>query len=186
MTDPYAGKSYAANPYAANRSAAEFALDRSEGMDRPSVVDSVAAVIDQMTFQAKTAALAGLPAALLSPPPELAEGRSPEWERVRREHLAARPVCEACGNPNGPEVHHVFPFHLYPKWELEPWNLFTLCRVHHLVFGHLMDWKNYNPWVILDAGAYRERFAANLNVHAYSEAVARRMIDSQLRTHPLT
>jgi 5-methylcytosine-specific restriction enzyme A len=98
-----------------------------------------------------------LPGELLAKPPEVDDHRSPDWDRVRHAHILLHPTCEACGNPNNPEVHHLWPYHLFPQWELAEWNLYTLCRVHHLIFGHLMDWQAYNPQVVHMVREYRRR-----------------------------
>lgn len=84
-----------------------------------------------------------------------AEGRSPQWPRVRRQHLAKHPYCAACGTTRFLEVHHVDPFYNNPARELDPDNLITLCgdqaNCCHFVIGHLTDWHSYNPDCRLDA-----------------------------------
>lgn len=84
--------------------------------------------------------------------------RSPEWERVKNEHLARYPKCVAChiSHESKVQVHHIRPFHLWPKHELDPENLMTLCEgegtnEHHLLIGHLDEWAAYNPHVVIDA-----------------------------------
>lgn len=77
--------------------------------------------------------------------------RSPQWARVRREHLTRHPLCAVCGEKKGLEVHHVRPFHLFPALELDPGNLITLCDDHHLFFGHLGSFRSYNETVGTDA-----------------------------------
>ncbi len=82
--------------------------------------------------------------------------RSPEWGRVRREHLEAHPTCAVCGSGSDIEVHHIKPFHLFPELELDPGNLVTLCESKnygfndHLVVGHGGNYRFYNPWVMDD------------------------------------
>ena len=87
--------------------------------------------------------------------------RSPEWPRVRAEHLKENPVCVACGGTESPEVHHIQPFHEYPELELEPTNLVTLCEKDghdcHFRFGHNLNWRNTNPNSVADAGKEKER-----------------------------
>lgn len=80
-------------------------------------------------------------------------GRSSQWPRVRREHLRKIPYCQACGGTEGLEVHHVVPVHFDKTKELEPSNLMTLCekRGCHFAFGHLYDWRGYNPYAEEDA-----------------------------------
>ncbi len=82
--------------------------------------------------------------------------RSPEWERVEREHRLREPACVACGHTGeGLQVHHIQPFHLHPELELDQNNLITLCEVkeydHHLLLGHLDEWESYNKDVRTDA-----------------------------------
>lgn len=86
--------------------------------------------------------------------------RSPKWDGVRRKHLLAQPSCQACGNTKNLSVHHIEPFHLRPDRELDFSNLLTLCEDGpncHLTFGHLRDWKQYNPQVVSDAALYLSR-----------------------------
>jgi 5-methylcytosine-specific restriction endonuclease McrA len=76
---------------------------------------------------------------------------------VRREHLAEHPACAACGRAREVEVHHVIPFHDQPELELDATNLVTLCADPcHIVHGHLMDWKRFNPTVLEDCRRYRQ------------------------------
>lgn len=86
------------------------------------------------------------------------EGRSPQWPRVEREFKTTHPRCEACGTGKGLlAVHHVMPFHINPRLELDPANLITLCEAWiggnkcHLRIGHLGNWKKWNPNVRADA-----------------------------------
>jgi hypothetical protein len=82
--------------------------------------------------------------------------RSREWPRVRNEFLRIHPRCEACGDTKLLNVHHIVPFHVAPKMELDKLNLITLCREHHFRVGHdpdgpwgpkQPDWKKANPKV---------------------------------------
>ena len=94
--------------------------------------------------------------------------RSPEWPKVAREHLVKQPHCVCCKpgtNANaGVQVHHIFPFHYCIKLgradlELDDRNLITLCedeagkpgQNHHLLVGHLDDFKSSNLRVSTDA-----------------------------------
>lgn len=88
------------------------------------------------------------------------EARSADWPAVEREHLRKEPGCRACGSTRDLNVHHIVPFHVRPTLELAPGNLVTLCRAHHLVFGHLMNWAGWNANVIRDADRYRTELAA--------------------------
>jgi len=80
--------------------------------------------------------------------------RSPEWRRVRKEHLDANPECAACGQQKRLQVHHMEPYHLEPARELDPSNLVTLCMGAlecHIRIGHGDDFKAYNPLVLRHA-----------------------------------
>lgn len=81
--------------------------------------------------------------------------RSPEWGRVRAEHLQRQPECQNCGKTGimaGLQVHHIVPFHCDPSRELDSDNLVTLCgnRECHLEKGHAGDFKSWNPLVVND------------------------------------
>lgn len=82
--------------------------------------------------------------------------RSPAWNNVRDAYAAKYPKCAVCQRA-GIEVHHIAPFHLFPERELDFDNLISLCRPHHELVGHLMDWKSWNPSVRLDAMTWRQR-----------------------------
>ena len=83
--------------------------------------------------------------------------RSSQWRRVRNDFVDANPFCELCGTRKELEVHHIQPVHLFPKFELEWWNLITLCRDHHFEWGHLGDWRSYNITVKDDVAWMREK-----------------------------
>lgn len=94
---------------------------------------------------------------LLASPP-----RSGKWPKVREEHLRKHPVCEVCGHDKGLNVHHIIPYHIKPELELDPDNLITLgeeCPTgnHHLLFGHLGNWKSWNKDVRKDAAEWRKK-----------------------------
>ncbi len=93
--------------------------------------------------------------------------RSPQWERVEKEHLRREPACVACGyRGHHLQVHHVKPFHLHPQLELDPNNLITLCtargREHHLLLGHLDEWKSYNEHIRADVKHFYRKSAAQI------------------------
>lgn len=80
--------------------------------------------------------------------------RSGHWPTVRNQHLEKNPTCAVCGGEDNLQVHHIKPYHLHPELELDPNNLLTLCEpssiLHincHLVWGHLGNWKSFNPMV---------------------------------------
>ena len=77
------------------------------------------------------------------------KARSSEWHKVEKEHLAQESVCQWCGAAEKLQVHHIKPFHLYPKKELDPDNLITLCEEgpgcnHHLDHGHNGNFRDFN------------------------------------------
>lgn len=84
--------------------------------------------------------------------------RSPEWPRVRDEHLREHPECEACGSRKNLQVHHIRPFHLFPELELSQGNLITLCmslQECHLSLGHGGSWVCWDPEVLFHVSQYR-------------------------------
>lgn len=85
----------------------------------------------------------------------LGNERSPEWRKVRAKHLKENPECAFCGKKQlHMQVHHVWPFHIQPELELEPSNLITLCREHHFLVGHLLNWSSYNINVLEDSAEW--------------------------------
>ena len=93
--------------------------------------------------------------------------RSPQWPKVQAEHLKLQPFCIACGQPvdnQGLQAHHIIPFHYCialgrPDLELDHRNLITLCEKesgktgedHHLLIGHLNNFKSSNLNVVNDS-----------------------------------
>jgi 5-methylcytosine-specific restriction endonuclease McrA len=93
--------------------------------------------------------------------------RSSQWGRVEKEHLQREPACVACGYKGRHlQVHHIKPFHLHPQLELDPNNLITLCaargREHHLLLGHLDEWKSYNEHIRADVKHFYRKSAAQI------------------------
>lgn len=86
--------------------------------------------------------------------------RSPQWKKVRQEHIKTNGYCAACGSQKDLEVHHIVPVHLDPSLELKPDNLITLCsKSCHLLFGHLMDYRSWNPNVIQDCSIMSKKIS---------------------------
>lgn len=84
--------------------------------------------------------------------------RSPDWKKIRKQHLLLQPFCQACGKINDLEVHHIVPVHVDPAKELDLNNLITLCSKQcHLTFGHLMDYKSWNKDVVNDCQSYLKK-----------------------------
>ena len=69
------------------------------------------------------------------------------WRPTRNQFIEKFNVCECCGTESDLNVHHIFPVRWYPEFELEPYNLITLCRRHHFYYGHLNDWKKWNKYI---------------------------------------
>jgi 5-methylcytosine-specific restriction endonuclease McrA len=85
--------------------------------------------------------------------------RSAKWSKIRKEHLSKNPSCFACGRSSKVEVHHIEPVHINPDKELDPDNLVTLCDSPcHIVFGHFLDYKSWNPRVIEDCMVYYKKY----------------------------
>lgn len=85
------------------------------------------------------------------------EARSGKWPAVRAEHLKDHPRCAICGGTDKIQVHHKVPFHLDRALETNSLNLISLCESRklgvncHLHYGHLGDFKAFNPEVEKDA-----------------------------------
>ena len=80
--------------------------------------------------------------------------RSPKWAHVQETFRKLHPKCAACGSQIKIQVHHKRPFHLFPKLELDPNNLISLCMDKnkcHLLIGHGNNFKSWNPDVVQDA-----------------------------------
>jgi hypothetical protein len=90
--------------------------------------------------------------------------RSPEWPKVEKDVLEKHPQCTVCTATHGLQVHHIIPFHYVvalgrPDLELDERNLIVLCETeeghveqnHHLLIGHLDDFKSSNLNVVEDA-----------------------------------
>ncbi len=105
--------------------------------------------------------------------------RSPEWPDAARHHLQLQPTCMACRpgmhSQSKVQVHHIFPFHYCvalgrPDLELDQRNLITLCEEeaghpaenHHLLIGHLDDFRSSNLEVITDAQLFQGLSAVDI------------------------
>ena len=100
-----------------------------------------------------------------APPPipaELSEGRSPEWEALSRSFIKKNPFCAISGLCTNLQVHHKKPFHLYPELELVESNLVVLNVNYHFIFGHLGDWKAWNPNIVNDIKVWSNRLKHRL------------------------
>ncbi len=83
--------------------------------------------------------------------------RSSKWRTIREKFLKKNPKCISCNTNNNLQVHHIVPVSVDPSKELYENNLCTLCETCHFVFGHLHNWKNYNPEVIRDCQEHYQR-----------------------------
>ena len=83
--------------------------------------------------------------------------RSSKWQTVRKHFLEQNPYCAVCESTKQLEAHHIIPFHLDPKLELDINNLITLCESKkygincHLLIGHLGNYKTSNQNCKVDA-----------------------------------
>lgn len=82
--------------------------------------------------------------------------RHPKWPAVRLEHLNKHRACEVCDTTENCQVHHIKPFHIFPELELISSNLITLCEKHHFEWGHLGNWRNWNPYIWHDIRKYKK------------------------------
>ena len=92
------------------------------------------------------------------PKNNLFDQRSKDWKKVRALHISKNPTCAACGRSSKLEVHHIEPIHISPAKELDENNLITLCdNPCHLAFGHLFNYKSWNPDVKKDCESFLEK-----------------------------
>lgn len=90
------------------------------------------------------------------------KGRSDEWSRVREEFIKENGAfCRVCGKTKKLNVHHIIPFHINPDLELDKDNLIVLCTNKpincHFLYGHLLDWKSYNPTCRYDTSIWNQK-----------------------------
>ncbi len=87
--------------------------------------------------------------------------RSDKWPEIRNAFIKSHPECACCGSKNKLQAHHKMPFHLHPDRELDVTNLITLCEdgTHncHILFGHLRNFKSYNPNVEQDVATWVDK-----------------------------
>ena len=95
----------------------------------------------------------------------LGASRSNKWPTIRKQYLKQHPRCAVCGKVGIllrlNSVHHKRPFNAFPELELEPQNLATLCESKgmscHITFGHLGNFRFYNPNVNEDIRIWKEK-----------------------------
>ena len=89
--------------------------------------------------------------------------RSSNWPRLRKEHLLKYPFCVLTGTTKKLNVHHILPVWLFPEEEENPDNFITLSgdKIYgvnpHQWFGHLGNFKLYNPNVREDVLIWAEK-----------------------------
>lgn len=89
--------------------------------------------------------------------------RNKLWPKVRDLFIKKHKKCSICGESKKLEVHHKKPFHLYPELELDNNNLVILCENKkygvncHLLFGHLGNYKRYNPNIDQDVITWKSK-----------------------------
>lgn len=88
--------------------------------------------------------------------------RSDKWEKLARDYLNGK-VCAVCGGRFRLVAHHMVPFHIDSSKELDLTNLIPLCEGRfscncHLTFGHMGNWKLFNPQVIPMSAEYSLRW----------------------------
>lgn len=114
--------------------------------------------------------------AALDAGPVLAGPRSSHWHALEQAHLKQEWWCRGCGGVTHLQVHHEKPVHLFPKFELDPTNLITLCmdpaRECHLRAGHLGNWSKYNPDIREQATAPPRNLLAASAVSPWAFSVA--------------
>lgn len=67
-----------------------------------------------------------------------------QWKKLRNQFIQEQPFCQMCHTTKKLEVHHIYPWHLFPEKRYDKTNLITLCNHCHFYFGHFGNWKNYN------------------------------------------
>jgi len=75
--------------------------------------------------------------------------RSIYWSKTRNEYIKHYPVCEICVR-EAKVVHHIIPVHIHSGLELSWSNLISLCDNCHFKYGHLENWKSWNPLLTID------------------------------------
>ena len=75
-----------------------------------------------------------------------------KWLDIQRKFRRENPLCAVCGSDTNIEVHHIIPVNVNESLCFEESNLISLCRKYkncHLVHGHLGNFNNYNPNILL-------------------------------------
>jgi 5-methylcytosine-specific restriction endonuclease McrA len=74
------------------------------------------------------------------------------WNNFKRGYrLRHHPLkCAVCDDYRKPELHHIIPASVRPDLAYDDSNFVVLCRLHHLIVGHLGNWNVSNPNVLDD------------------------------------
>ena len=91
--------------------------------------------------------------------PRLEASRNPAFRKQAKAFLVTHPHCLACGGTTDLEVHHKFPYHLFPELEMDESHWRVLCmhrgRLCHFIFGHCYNWSAWNPYIDKDVEFWR-------------------------------
>ena len=92
-------------------------------------------------------------------------GRNPGWHKFVKELIKERGgKCEITGSTRKLVGHHKIPFHIRPDLEMIKTNVIILSEDVfgsniHLLFGHLGNYKKYNPDIKEDAVYWNKKLS---------------------------
>jgi len=96
-----------------------------------------------------------------------AQKRHPDWDKESKEFKQRMGMCCVCGARENLEVHHAFPYHLFPELEMDSHYWHVLCRLHHFEIGHLRSWVAWNPYVAKDIRFWNKRLCKAITGQGY-------------------
>lgn len=83
---------------------------------------------------------------------EVYEKIADEWEDYERRYYKTHSkICMICGEKKNVDLHHILPRHICPLKIFDVTNLIPLHRPCHFIWGHLLNWHDFNPDVIKDS-----------------------------------
>ena len=104
-------------------------------------------------------ALQKLASTFAGPDYSASKPRNKDWGKKSRLWLEGK-TCIACG-AKATVVHHKWPFHLYPEYEMCEWNWRAMCEGDvvncHLLYGHSRNFSCFNPHVDADCDTAIQR-----------------------------
>lgn len=103
------------------------------------------------------------------------------WRKTRREFIRLQPVCQLCGRDDHLAVHHALPWAVAEHLRYDQHNLVTLCTSCHLRFGHLNNWRDYNPLIFKLVQMVQ---ACHPRSTDWGTAVDQRWLDDQIMAQP--